>query len=73
MFTAWLRSGAALRVFVVNRARPTRDLDGLRDTALCAWIMERGKVKHFTYNVGAPRHAEGFGRAVELKMRETGR
>jgi hypothetical protein len=63
------RARVALRIFVLNRfGHP----GGERTTDLCAWMIQRGKIRHLTYNVGARQSIEGFAQAVEDKLRELG-
>jgi hypothetical protein len=63
------RARQALRVFVLNRFGGP---GAARSTDLCAWMIQRGKMRHLTYNVGAPQSIEGFAQTVENKLRELG-
>ncbi len=53
-----LEARKSLRLFVLNRFGGP---DDTRDTDLCAWMIQRGKMQHLTYNVDAPKDVAELG------------
>ncbi|HEY2588053.1 MAG TPA: hypothetical protein VGI81_20085 [Tepidisphaeraceae bacterium] len=56
-----LRARKCVRYFVLNR------WEGGRDTDFCEW---KPNGKQLTYNIGAPKHPEGFAKAIEARRQE---